>query len=61
MKRNHSSDDNSGEDLLRRFEEFYRLHFAALSRYVTRRLPASSHDEVAAAFVIAPICPPAHR
>ena len=54
MKRHHSSDNNSGEDLLRRFEEFYRLHFAALSRYVTRRLPASSHDEVvAAAFVIA--------
>ncbi len=54
MKRNHFSNDQSGEDLLRRFEEFYRLHFVALSRYVSRRLPASSHDEVvAAAFVIA--------
>jgi RNA polymerase sigma factor (sigma-70 family) len=44
----------SDEELLRPFEEFYRLHFTALSRYVTRRLPASSHDEViAAAFVVA--------
>lgn len=39
---------------LRRFEEFYRLHYASLSRYVKRRLPPASHDEViAAAFVIA--------
>jgi RNA polymerase sigma-70 factor, ECF subfamily len=39
---------------LREFEEFYRRHFAALSRFVTRRLPAISHDEVlAAAFVVA--------
>jgi DNA-directed RNA polymerase specialized sigma24 family protein len=54
MKRSHSSKDQSGENRRHRFEEFYRLHFAALSRYVTRRLPASSHDEVmAAAFVIA--------
>lgn len=53
MKRPHSSNNQSGEGL-RQFEEFYRLHFAALSRYVTRRLPISSHDDVmAAAFVIA--------
>ncbi|MGC2169094.1 MAG: sigma-70 family RNA polymerase sigma factor [Acidimicrobiales bacterium] len=36
------------------FESFYRDHYAAISRYVARRLPPSSHDEVVAAtFVIA--------
>lgn len=44
----------SDENLLRRFDDFYRLHFTALSWYVTRRLPAGYHDEVvAAAFVVA--------
>lgn len=39
---------------LREFEVFYKSHIAALSRFVTRRLPANSHDEVlAAAFVVA--------
>ena len=39
---------------LRRFEEFYRDNFSALSQYVARRLPSSSRDEVvAAAFVAA--------
>jgi RNA polymerase sigma-70 factor (ECF subfamily) len=54
MKHSHSSNSQSGEALLHQFEEFYRLHFSALSRYVTRRLPTGSHNEVmAAAFVIA--------
>lgn len=36
------------------FESFYREHYDAISRYVARRVPASSHDEVVAAtFVIA--------
>ena len=36
------------------FEAFYNDHYGAISRYVARRLPASSHDEVvAAAFVVA--------
>lgn len=39
---------------LRRFEEFYRDNVSALSRYVARRVPSSSRDEVvAAAFVAA--------
>jgi RNA polymerase sigma-70 factor (ECF subfamily) len=40
---------NQGE-----FEAFYNDHYGAISRYVARRVPASSHDElVAAAFVVA--------
>ena len=36
------------------FEDFYNEHYAAISRYVARRVPTSSHDEVvAAAFVVA--------
>jgi RNA polymerase sigma factor (sigma-70 family) len=36
------------------FEAFYREHYDAISRYVARRVPASSHDEVVAAtFVVA--------
>jgi RNA polymerase sigma factor (sigma-70 family) len=36
------------------FESFYRSHFDAVSHYVKRRLPRSSHDEVVAAvFVVA--------
>jgi RNA polymerase sigma factor (sigma-70 family) len=36
------------------FEAFYNDHYGAISRYVARRVPASSHDEVvAAAFVVA--------
>ena len=39
---------------LRRFEQFYRDNISALSRYVARRVPTSSRDEVvAAAFVAA--------
>ena len=54
MNKSRPSPKQSDEELLRRFEEFYRLHFTALSRYVTRRLPSGSHDEViAAAFVVA--------
>lgn len=54
MKRRHPRQIRQDEELRRRFEEFYRQHFAALSRYVSRRLPPESHDEVvAAAFVIA--------
>lgn len=38
----------------REFEAFYNDHYDAISRYVARRVPASSHDElVAAAFVVA--------
>lgn len=40
--------------VLRQFEDFYRNNLSALSRYVARRVPPSSHDEVvAAAFVAA--------
>src|ERR1700722_12181309 len=47
--------DKDAEHLSRtEFEEFYRSHYNAISRYVARRLPASSHDEVVAeAFVVA--------
>jgi RNA polymerase sigma factor (sigma-70 family) len=31
------------------FEAFYRDHYDAISRYVVRRVPRSSHDEVVAA------------
>ena len=54
MNRNRPSHTQADEETLRQFEEFYRRHFTALSRFVTRRLPASSHDEVLAAeFVVA--------
>ncbi|HEY1762742.1 MAG TPA: RNA polymerase sigma factor [Acidimicrobiales bacterium] len=54
MKRSRSRRNHHDEDLRRRFEDFYRLHFVALSRYVTRRLPPASREEiVAAAFVVA--------
>jgi len=37
-----------------RFEEFYRRHYVAVSRYVARRLPAEDHDGVVAStFVVA--------
>jgi len=40
----------SGRD----FETFYNEHYGAISRYVGRRLPPSSHDDVVAAtFVVA--------
>jgi RNA polymerase sigma factor (sigma-70 family) len=47
--------DRDAEQLSRiQFEEFYRSHYNAISRYVARRLPASSHDEVVAeVFVVA--------
>jgi RNA polymerase sigma-70 factor, ECF subfamily len=36
------------------FEPFYREHYGAISRYVARRVPPNSHDEVVAAtFVVA--------
>jgi RNA polymerase sigma-70 factor, ECF subfamily len=36
------------------FEPFYREHYDAISRYVARRVPPSSHDEVVAGtFVVA--------
>jgi RNA polymerase sigma-70 factor (ECF subfamily) len=54
MKRSRPRLNRQDEDLRRQFEDFYRQHFVALSRYVARRLPPGSHDEVvAAAFVIA--------
>jgi RNA polymerase sigma factor (sigma-70 family) len=38
----------------RRFEAFYRQHFGSISRYVARRLPADSHDDVVSkTFVVA--------
>jgi len=47
--------DKDTEQLSRsEFEEFYRSHYNVISRYVARRLPTSSHDEVVAAvFVVA--------
>ncbi|HVB51046.1 MAG TPA: sigma-70 family RNA polymerase sigma factor [Acidimicrobiales bacterium] len=48
-QRKSDSNPSRGE-----FEDFYNEHYAAVSRYVARRLPKSSHDEVvAAAFVVA--------
>jgi RNA polymerase sigma-70 factor, ECF subfamily len=36
------------------FEPFYRKHYDAISRYIARRVPPSSHDEVVAStFVVA--------
>jgi RNA polymerase sigma-70 factor (ECF subfamily) len=36
------------------FESFYRDHYDAVSRYVARRVPPNSHDEVVAAtFIVA--------
>ena len=36
------------------FESFYRAHYGAISRYVARRVPATSHDDVVAkTFVVA--------
>lgn len=54
MNQRRHPKEQSDDESLRRFDDFYRIHFSALSRYVTRRLPANSHDEVvAAAFVVA--------
>lgn len=54
MSRRYPAPEDAEAENLREFEEFYRQHFKAISRYVTRRLPSSSHDEViAAAFVVA--------
>lgn len=54
MKRHLRHDENRSTPNLGEFEKFYDNHFRALSRYVARRVPASSHDEVvAAAFVVA--------
>jgi len=39
---------------LRGFEEFYRLNYVAVSRFVARRVPPDSHDDVVAnTFVVA--------
>jgi RNA polymerase sigma-70 factor, ECF subfamily len=54
MIRSRLRAQQSSEEQRREFERFYRHNFVALSRYVARRLPLSSRDEViAAAFVIA--------
>ncbi len=47
--REYASTPSRGE-----FEAFYNEHYGAVSRYVARRVPTSSHDEVVAAvFVVA--------
>lgn len=55
MKPTRRHNNKDAEQLSRtEFEEFYRSHYNAISRYVARRLPANSHDEaVAEVFVVA--------
>jgi RNA polymerase sigma-70 factor (ECF subfamily) len=52
MKLHRPPRDSSSEEFIRDFEAFYRRHFVAVSRYVARRLPPNSHDEVVAAAVV---------
>jgi RNA polymerase sigma factor (sigma-70 family) len=54
MKIRHSDNRGKMQSNLRGFEEFYRLHYVAVSRFVARRVPPDSHDDVVAStFVVA--------
>lgn len=54
MTKSRRPSENTSTPSRDAFEMFYNDHYRALSRYVARRVPASSHDEVvAAAFVVA--------
>ena len=54
MKKSRRTSESASTPKRDQFEAFYNDHYNALSRYVARRVPASSHDEVvAAAFVVA--------
>ena len=54
MKTNRRLRENASTPSRGEFEAFYNEHYGAVSRYVARRVPTSSHDEVvAAAFVVA--------
>jgi len=54
MKTNRRRSENASTPCQGQFETFYNDHFRAISRYVARRIPASSFDGVVAAtFVVA--------
>jgi RNA polymerase sigma factor (sigma-70 family) len=54
MSSNRRSSRNPEPPYRSDFEAFYRAHYTLVSRYVARRLPSNSHDEVVAAvFVVA--------
>jgi RNA polymerase sigma-70 factor (ECF subfamily) len=54
MKNDESLTEDATPLTLATFEDFYRRHYGAVSRYVARRLAPSAHDEVVAAtFVVA--------
>jgi RNA polymerase sigma-70 factor (ECF subfamily) len=54
MKRSRRTSDIALMPNQIEFEVFYNAHYEAISRYVTRRVPTSSHDDlVAAVFVVA--------
>jgi RNA polymerase sigma-70 factor (ECF subfamily) len=54
MKTNRRHRETASTPSRGEFEDFYNEHYAAVSRYVARRVPTRSHDEVVAAvFVVA--------
>jgi RNA polymerase sigma-70 factor (ECF subfamily) len=54
MKTNRRHRENASNPSRGEFEDFFNEHYQAVSRYVARRVPTSTHDEVvAAAFVVA--------
>jgi RNA polymerase sigma factor (sigma-70 family) len=54
MSNDRTDTENPDRPLQQSFDEFYRDHYDAISRYVARRLPTHTHDEVVAAtFVVA--------
>lgn len=54
MTKNQRPSDNDSTPSHGEFEVFYNDHYGAISRYVARRVPVTSHDEVVAAvFVVA--------
>jgi RNA polymerase sigma-70 factor (ECF subfamily) len=54
MSRDPSLGPSSRASDRRRFEAFYRQNFGSISRYVARRLPDDSHDDVVSkTFVVA--------
>lgn len=54
MKKSRQTSESASTPKRDQFEAFYHDHYSAISRYVARRVPVSSHDDVVAAtFVVA--------
>jgi len=52
MKTNRRHRETASTPSRGEFEDFYNEHYAAVSRYVARRVPTRSHDEVVAAVFV---------